>query len=436
MRLLVQFLESLQPGDIGIINMPPRHGKSETVRAFAEYYLGQHPNHEIMYTSYSAALANKSSRQIRNEVQTGLAFSVSFPEVVLSSDAKAVQQWNTTEGGGLRAAGVGGSITGMGAHLAIVDDPIKGRRQSESALVREATKEWLRSDLLTRLAPNAIMLLIQTRWHVDDPAGYVMQQAGLEESDFGGLRVRQLSLPAIAEPTLEQPDPLGRDTGDALWPTRWPAEKLLKAARVLGEYDWASLYQQRPFTKGGSVFRDNPVRYQSLETSGRRITAYMDTAASKATSADYSALVVLASWVEGDRLTGDVAEVIRGKYDLLQLAAVVADVNERWGVTVQIEETGQSSPIFRYLKEQKLRILGRKPVGDKFTRAQPVAAAWNRGDLRLPVAAPWLGDFITEITAFTGTGSDLHDDQVDALAGAWAAARNISSWDVAWERVG
>lgn len=426
------FLESLKPGDIGIINMPPRHGKTETVRAFAEYYLGQHPNHEIMYTSYSSALAYRSSRQIRNEIATGIAFNNCFPTVLLASDSKAVQQWNTLEGGGLRAAGVGGSITGMGAHLAIVDDPLKGRKQAESAVVREAAKEWLKSDLMTRLAPNAIMLLIQTRWHVDDLAGFVLASAGSE--DFGGMRVRVLSLPALAEG--DQPDPLGRTEGQALWPSRWPASKLAKSAEVLGPYDWASLYQQRPYSRGGAVFNDSPARYESLELEGKRLVAFLDTASSKKTSADYSALVVLAAWSEEGRARADVVEVIRGRYDLLELEGVVRGVVGRFGVSLRIEETAQSLPILQYLRSCKLQVVGRRPVGDKFTRAQPVAAAWKRGDIRLPAAAAWVGEFINELSMFTGTGSDLHDDQVDALSGAWEAAKSVSNWDVAGEAVG
>lgn len=396
--------------------MPPRHGKSETVKAYVEWRLGRDPELEVMYTSYTASLANRASRSIRNAVQSHSAFRGFFPEVRLARDARNVQQWSLEAGGGLRAAGVGGSITGMGAGLFVVDDPIKGRRQAESALVREGTMEWLRADLLTRASPVAVGVLIQTRWHLEDPAGAVLAEADAEGGTFGPFRVRLLSLPALAE----EGDALGRTPGEALWPGRWPREKLERNRQILGEYDFAALYQQRPFLRGGAVFNNVPARYdpQALSLEGARLAIFIDTASSKRSSANHTVIGVAAAW--GDAVEGHVKvlEVIRKRMDLLEIDTVLAEVQSRYPVLAHMEETAQSQPILTYLRSQGRRLEGVRPVGDKFTRAQPVAAAWNRGAWQLPLEAPWVLEYLAEHTRFTGTG-DEQDDQVDVSSGLW-----------------
>ena len=129
-EILASKLSALRPGDALVINMPPRHGKSETVKAYLEWMLGKDPSTGVMFASYSGALANQASRQIRNEVQSGHAFTQHFPHVQLAPDAKKVQQWRLREGGGLIASGVGGSLTGMGARIGVIDDPLKGSAAS------------------------------------------------------------------------------------------------------------------------------------------------------------------------------------------------------------------------------------------------------------------------------------------------------------------
>lgn len=407
------------------MNLPPRHGKSETVKAYVEYSLGRRPELEVMYTSYTASLANRASRSIRNEVQSGQAFRRFFPNVHLAPDSRNVQQWNLVRGGGLRASGVGGSITGMGAGLLVLDDPIKGRKQAESPQIRQSTMDWLRADLLTRAAPDAVVVLIQTRWHVADPAGVVQAEATDEDSEFGAFRVRVLTLPALAE----ENDLLNRQPGEALWPARWPAEKLEKNRRVLGEYDFAALYQQKPFVRGGTVFRGEPARYTrpaSLE--GARLGLFVDTASSKRTSADYTAIGVGAAW--GDAASGHVKllEVVRRRMDLIEIDAALAELQARYPVPAYVEETAQSQPIIVYLRSRSRVVIGVRPEGDKYSRAQPVAAAWNRGDWRVPDAGPWVLDYLSEHAQFTGTDSDAHDDQVDVSSGLWRVLMGSPGW--------
>lgn len=416
-KLMIEALEALGPDEGLIITMPPRHSKTETVKAWVEWMLGQQPESEAIYASYAVRLARTSSRSIRNEVATGLAFPKFFPNVTLAEDAQGATDWGTNKKGFFRAAGVGGSITGMGASLAVIDDPLKDRKAAESELIREGVWEWFTSALLTRLAPGARLVLMHTRWHPDDLAGRVLEKlAEGEDADLGGLKWKHLNLPALAE----ENDPLGRAVGEPLWPRRFGLKKLL-GMKATDEYNFEALYQQRPRKRGGQVFSDTPTRYTEPKRDGARIVITADTASSQRKTADFTAFTVLAGTGYKENLHADVLEVQHSRSNLAQLTATAKDLHERYSVPIHMEETAQSLPIIEHLQMNGVPVIGMKPVGDKFTRSQPAATAWNAGRIRVPFAPPpWLAAFLSELAAFTGTLADQHDDQVDALSYAWA----------------
>lgn len=415
-KLMIEALEALGPDEGLIITMPPRHSKTETVKAWVEWMLGQNPGCETMYASYSVRLARTSSRSIRNEIATGLAFPKFFPRVALAEDAQGATDWGTSFGGMFRAAGVGGSITGMGAYIAVIDDPIKGRKEAESDVTRENVWNWFTADLLTRLAPGARVVLMHTRWHPEDLAGQVLAKlAEGEDAELGGLIWKHLNLPALAE----SDDPLGREEGEPLWPKRFGLKKLL-GMKAANEYDFEALYQQRPRKRGGQVFSDNATRYLTAQLASARIVITCDTASSRKKTADYTAFTVVAGTGYRNHLTADVLEVQHARLGLAQLTETARDLQTRYGAVIVLEETAQSLPIIEHLQMNGVSVRGVKPVGDKFTRSQPAATAWNAGRIRVPsVATPWLADFLSELASFTGTDADPHDDQVDALAYAW-----------------
>ena len=402
--------------------MAPRGGKSETVKAYLEHALGCDPTTGVMYASYSAALANQASRQIRNEIQSGRAWGAHFPQVRLATDAKKVQQWRLGEGGGFIAAGVGGSLTGMGARIGVVDDPLKGRQQAESVKVREAVIDWFRADFFTRLEPGGILIIIQTRWHQNDLTGWLEQN--LKGGDFGDFNWEVLTIPALCD---EENDPLGRALGESFWPERWPAEKLLKNRKLLGEYDFASLYQQRPYLKGGSVFSDGVLRCElPISREHARVTLTADLAASVKTSADYSVLHALATWGRGADMTGAVLEVRRGRWTLQEQIAHFKAVQELYGSSFHVERSPNAIPVIQEARRQGVRIVEVRAEGDKYSRAMPWASAWNAGAVKVPFA-PWANEYIAEHTAFKGDGSEEHDDAVDAAAYGWRIAQNSGS---------
>jgi len=436
--VLAGILEGLEPGDALILNLPPRHSKSETVGAYLEWILGRDPSDRVLYTSYSGTLAYKRSRQIRNEIRDGHAFRRHFPGVSLASDSRKVSEWalathgHEDGGGGMIAAGVGGSVTGMGARVGVVDDPLKGRKQAESPKVREAVIDWFRSDFFTRLEPDAIIIIIQTRWHKYDLTGWLLENKDGE--DFGAFNWRVLSLPAIAE---DDQDPLERPAGAALWPERWPIGKLTANRNLLGEYDWASLYQQRPFLKGGSVFTDGVKRCElPISLDGALVVLTADLAASVKTSADHSVFHAGATWGRGPEMTGKVLEVRRGRWSVDQQINHMQQMQALYGQPFYVERSPNAIPVIDVARSRGVRIIEVKPEGDKFSRAQPYASAWNGGRVEVPMA-PWATVYISELTSFKGDGSDDADDQVDTGSYWWRIAQRAgASWSVRGEAAG
>lgn len=432
-KLALEFLASLEGGDIAILNFPPRHGKSDVVQAFIEHVLGVDPVSEIMYLSYSSSLAFQRSRSMRNQIRSGTAFRTAFPDVVLAHDAKKVVEWRLVQGGGLIASGIGGSLTGKGARIAVIDDPLKGRKSAESQVQRDAVIEAFKSDVFTRLDPNGIVIVIQTRWHLEDLTGWLESEIGNADGELGvdASRVKRLVLPALAEPSENTPDPLERAPGVALWPARWGERKLERAAKILGEYDFASLYQQRPFLRGGNLFHE-PARYSRIGLTHFdwlqgftpfTITITCDLAASKNRTADYTVFQV---WAHQPALNAlgrraRVLEVKRGHWSITEILAVAYELQQKYGVVIRVESVRSQIAVVNHLEENGVWLERIHPssMGDKYARALQPAAAWNAGVIEVPLEADWdVPGYLREHMAFTGNGEGK-DDQVDTTAYNW-----------------
>ncbi|MEW2267815.1 terminase family protein [Streptomyces sp. NPDC047868] len=243
-----------------LITMPPRHGKSRRAARWAPlWYLSRHPGHRVMIASYSADLADDHGRWIRDAInsygpQLGIA---------LHAGSKAANRFDLADPdtgerleGGLVTAGVGGGLTGKGAHLAIVDDPIKDDAEAQSPTMRKRLWEWWTSVLNTSIEPGGSIIVIQTRWHEDDLAGRIL--AGEDASDW-----TILDLPAIAD---DPADPLGRAIGKPLWPARYNLTALAKIRRAVGERVWWSLFQQKPRPMSGGVWKQEWIDDNRIST--------------------------------------------------------------------------------------------------------------------------------------------------------------------------
>ena len=241
-QLIAEKLEAVERGEIDrlMIFMPPRHGKSELVSVrFPAWYLGRNPSHQIITASYAHKLAAKFGRQVRNLI-AAKEFQTVFPGVTLAPDSEAKDLFNTNHDGAYLATGVDGSVTGSGAHIAIIDDPVKGRKEAESETVRDTAWDWYQGDLYTRLMPNAAIVVCQTRWHEDDLSGRILESEGRIE-DGGQWTV--LELPAL------------HPERGALWPEWYNETTLERIRQAIGPRDFSALYQQQPQPDEGTFFQ-------------------------------------------------------------------------------------------------------------------------------------------------------------------------------------
>lgn len=203
--------------------MPPRHGKSEMASRYTPaWYLGRYPNRRVILASYEADYAASWGRKARDLLEE---HGSSLFGVCVRQDSHAANRWDLADhNGGMTTAGVGGAITGRGADLLIIDDPVKSVEEAESETYRARTWDWWRGVALTRLEPGGSVILVMTRWHEDDLAGRILQE------DSANWRV--LSLPAIASDDLD--DPLDREPGEPLWPERYDADALARRRQEMG----------------------------------------------------------------------------------------------------------------------------------------------------------------------------------------------------------
>ena len=394
--------------------LPPRHSKSETVTVrYSAYRLEQNPLLRVIVAAYNHTLAASFSRRIRRITRDrGL--------VQLSRERNTADQWETEQGGGVRAVGVGGGVTGMGGDLIVIDDPVKSRAEADSAVFRDKVWDWYTDDLLTRREPGAAMILIMTRWHRDDLAGRIL-------ASDDGPNWEVVHLPALA---LDD-DPLERKPGAALWPARFDEEELAAIRVAQGERGFWALYQGQPQADGGAVFLadwwhrrnryDPEVDYH--DTVARLI--YWDTAEEDDTSAAYTVGVV-AELTTAYRLR--IVEVVRKRVEFPALLALIESTATRHNHdgklrVVDIEYASSGRQAYQSLRMQAdewlARLMRRSiPRLSKVARAHAAASWCAVGMVELPEPGPlvpWLNDYERELFDFP-TGAFA--DQVDATSGA------------------
>lgn len=404
---------------LAVIAMPPRHGKSVTAQHGVSWRVSRDPGLKHAYATYGDSLSVSMSRAMRR-----LATSSG---VDLAKDAHALHDWRTEHDGGVVATGVGGPLTGKGiTGIAVVDDSLKNRKEAESRLRRDSIWEWFTDVVWTRLEDDASCIVMGTMWHLDDlPNRLITQGAGPD-----GIKFELVRLPAIAEPGEE--DLIGRAPGEALWPERFPVTKLREIERLLGPYSFASLYQQRPRPRGTQLFKE-PGRFKLSEWvfDGHRVCICADPAATKKTTSDYCAAFVLAVKGFGHEMTGWLLAHLRGQWELVDnphedppsfgFVSRLRKLQIQWGnVAVVVEAVAGFKAVPQMLRaiDKDLRVVEAIVDGDKYTRAQPAAAAWNAGRLLVPIDADWAPGVIRRFQAFTGN-DDPEDDEIDAVSHGW-----------------
>lgn len=412
-----------------MIFMPPRHGKSEIAsRLFTAYYLYRHPQRFVGVTSYGANLAYTLSRSARDN------YRASGGELA----TEGVEMWETPQGGGLWAAGVGGPITGKGAYLLLVDDPVKNAEEAASMTLREKQKEWWRSTFYTRQEPDAAIVVIQTRWHEDDLSGWLLANETDVDSEPEGWHI--VCMPALAEPLPPFPasctvEADTREPDEPLCVERYPLRKLQRIRANVGEEVWSSLYQQRPRSAEGDIFNwtwwDGRNRYSADDGRTRNraigIWQFWDTAFKDETSNDPSACLEFELWpdyrlavrfvfnerIQGAFLPDKIREFAERANRSGKLQAVV--IEDKASGTTSIQTLRATAPPWLANIIQAF-----EPTGTKEYRARKAAIWCARDCVLLPhpsESVPWLYDFADpQAGQLFRFPKAAHDDMVDAFS--------------------
>ncbi len=430
-RLIAHYLQKLEKGNITrlAIFMPPRHGKTMIASEFfSAWYLGRNPSHEIIFSSFAQDRADDVGKAVRN-LMLQETFKNVFPEATLRADAKGTRKFQTLTGGSFFSTGYGGAVTGRGANLLLLDDLIKDRADAKSEINRRKREEWFTSTAYTRLMSDSgsgegRILLIMTRWAFNDIAAFLLNDLAHENWHI-------LNCPAVAE----ENDILGRRPGEALWPEKYPLERLKTIKQSIKTDDWTSLYQQRPLPKEGGLIKlhwfsqydPHKMRYVGDLLRKRKelpeefkwfnkIVISIDTAYKPNQINDPSALTVWGYHPNRQYLLEAAVE----KLEFPQLKTWVIKFFNKylaWNlgpVAVLIEDAASGQSLIQVLRQEtRIPIIAIYPEKSKLIRMEQASDYIESGRVYLPERALWLTDLQTELAQFP---YGMHDDQCDSMS--------------------
>jgi predicted phage terminase large subunit-like protein len=395
---------------------PSQHGKSWAVEDFIGWTAGQNPNHKTIYGSYSEDLGTLRNHNLRRTFESPVYRGI-FPNTRIGTkgwQTNASQIEYVGHKGGFRNTTVGGPITGMELNLGVVDDPVKGRAEAQSKIVRDRTWAWFVDDFMTRFAADSGLIMVGTRWHIDDPIGRLIDREP---------RLRTLTYPAIAEA-----DDGFRRKGEALFPALKPLDFLLERKSLMSESSWQSVYQGHPYLVGGGMFPIENLRVAPMfdRTQISASVRAVDKAAIEGGDGAFSAFVLMHRMRDGRFVIEDVT---RGRWNALEretrLKRVVHadwDRLKRLGVSYKVVIEQEPGSGGKESVEATIRglagftCIADKPTGSKEVRADPFAAQVQGNNVWL-VAGPWIPDFIEEAESWPHSP---HLDQIDAATMAFA----------------
>jgi len=434
---LANVLQRVADGELKRVMVfePPRHGKSLLCsELFPAYFVSCYPQKNVGLCSYGAGLANMLSRGARdNYVDAG---------GTLNPSARGVEHWETSQGGRVFAAGVGGVLTGKGFHLGVIDDPIKDDKEAESQLIREGHKAWWKKTFYTRCEPDAAIIIVQTRWHDDDLSGWLLQQ----ESQKGRKPQRWhiVCMPAIKDAPLPFPatctvEPDERKIGEALCSERYPIEEL-EAIKSQDETSFQSLYQQNPVTDGGNIIKaewwDDKNRYgpEYRKVLSRMIS--LDTALKDEEWNDNTAWTVFEVYADYRIGTREVSQI---KIESTELPDLIIDLAKEWNKdgllrAIVIEDKNSGTTAIQTLRKSAPSwiaeiVIAFMPNGTKSYRAKQAAIWCKRNMVLMPSIAlgyAWVHEVIGEpdgeFLRFPRTRSD---DRTDSFSQGILYLENI-----------
>ena len=410
-----------------MIFAPPQHGKSEFIsRKLPAYALGRYAHRKVIAASYGDELSQFNGAAVRDLIGSP-EHRMIFPESALVAGSSAKAYFETSNDGRYLGTTVRGGATGFGADLFIIDDPFKDRAEADSVTVRKAVYDWYKSVVYSRLAEDSVLILMHTRWHIDDLAGTL-----LRDQQHEGWEV--INLPAVAEDN----DQLGRQAGEPLVPERFSTDALTRIRLTLGggdARDWLALYQQRPVAEGGGEFKESWLQFYSNVNGGRGMTKVIlvdpasgRRAKDKSADNDFTSMWVVGLGADGNYY---VLDLVRDRLNLAQRAKTLFRLHRKWKPDhpVRYEQIGMQADIEHIRSEQerlqyrfKLVEVGGRV--DKSNRIRRMIPAFSQGRMWLPTQLWYtnvIGELIDLISVFIEQEYKpfpvgRHDDAMDGLA--------------------
>lgn len=408
-RQIARKLEAVERGEIKrlMIFMPPRHGKSMLASEFfPAWYMGRNPDQYVVAATYGQDLADDFGRKVKGQIEDA-SYQAIFPGVTLLENSRSVRRFHingidggyehaTKQNGAYYAVGVGGPLTGRGAHLLLIDDPVKDRETADSEVFRRRIRDWYTSTAYTRLMPGGRIVVIQTRWHEDDLSGWLLKEHGHEGWDV-------LSLPALS------------DSG-ALWPAQYPVETLERIQKAVGTRDWSALYQQRPTPESGDYFKREWFQYYDTLPQYLQIYGASDYAIT-AKGGDYTVhgifgvdrnadIYLIDVWRQ--QTTSDVW--IDAFLDLVKKHKPIQWAEEQGQIIKSLD------PFINKRSQERSIYVAREQftsLTDKASRAQSIRGRMAMGKVKFPRNAPYLAELERELLTFP---VGVNDDQCDVLS--------------------
>lgn len=422
---LAGYLDRVIAGDITrlIIQSPPQFGKSRLVSELCSAWLGHHPDLPIITTSYSASLAIRNSRMVRAAVRDDL-FRAVFGDLRVDPERSASNSWGLyRHQGGVIAAGVGGPVTGHGAGLGIVDDPVKNAAEAYSRTFRDSTWEWWESTFLTRIWEGGRVVVIATRWHPEDLIGRLLER---DEANWTVLNYpainedHLLDLPDAVRPRGIRRDSLGRQDGEPLATNRFSKAHLEGVREAVGSIVWTALYQQRPVPIEGGILKVDKIEIVDAPpplVRSVRAWDFASTPEGAGSDPDYTAGVLIGKTAEGRFV---ILDVVHGRLSPSQVEAAIlrtAQVDGQFTPIYFEQEPGASGVS---LAAHYARLLAgwsvwpERATGPQLARVLPLAAQIEAGNVQM-VRGPWIHAVLEEMRQYRGDGN-THDDVVVAAA--------------------
>ena len=407
-KIFAEKLNKVATGEIKrlIVNMPPRHTKSEFASTFfPSFIMGKKPKMKIMQTTHTGELAVRFGRKVRN-LMDQKEYKDVFPEVKLQADNKSAGRWETNKGGEYFAAGVGGAVTGRGADLLIIDDP-HSEQDALSPNALESAWEWYTSGPRQRLQPGGAIVLVMTRWSSIDLTAKLLDSQKEALAD----QWEMIEFPAIFP-----------ETDNPLWPEFWPKDELLKVKSSIPGIKWNAQWMQNPTAEEGAIIKRDwwkrwthksipPVKY---------IMQSYDTAFSKNQTADFSAISTWGVFKPSEDAPDCLIllDCQKGRWDFPELKEIAMREYTYWECDmVLIEAKASGTPLTQELRRIGIPVVNYSPTRghDKHSRMHSVAPIFESGMVYAPNKT-FAEDMIEECASFPfGANDDLCDTMTQAL---------------------